>query len=573
MPTQPAQQSAPAQEPGAAGRLRSRDAIAHYVLDFEKTRLNNASQRRFSREHRLPRSTIQGWLKQKHAIPAPPDEVAFFESPAGLRFLHRLVVAAHLVMSFVGAGGVRLVCLLLEKAGLGPFLASSYGAQRKVAQQVQEETVRYGKQERARLGASMSPKPVALVQDETFHPQPCLVAIEPVSNFIVVEQYSEQRDAASWKQAVEQNLSGLPIQVLQVTSDQGKAIVRHVETELGAHQGPDVFHIQYDVSGGTSASLAAHKRHAEAQLDHASLGLQQVLQQEQGYTVQPPAPGRPPDFAARTEAAEQALQQAQHNLVDAQANQEAMREVVRGIGTRYHPYDLNTGVVRTQAQARTELGALFDKARAVAHKAALPARCLERIEKAARVVPKMVATVAFFHALVGQWVGSLQVPPPVVLLLLKVIIPMLYLKRAAKVAKDGTTRAAIEQVVSQLETALRAAPAAWQALPEAMQSRAWAVAQQCADLFQRSSSCVEGRNGQLSLRHHHLHQISVGRLEALTVIHNYVLQRADGTTAAERFFGARPTDLFTALCQRLPLPARPRKRRPAPAAPSSSQSP
>src|SRR5256885_11099293 len=29
----------------------------------------------------------------------------------------------------------------------------------------------------------------------------------------------------------------------------------------------------------------------------------------------------------------------------------------------------------------------------------------------------------------------------------------------------------------------------------------------CADMFQRASSCVEGRNGQLSLRHHSLHNI------------------------------------------------------------------
>ena len=95
--------------------------------------------------------------------------------------------------------------------------------------------------------------------------------------------------------------------------------------------------------------------------------------------------------------------------------------------------------------------------------------------------------------------GSLELPQPVIGLLLKGIIPMLYLKRAARVAKDAATRAAIEQVVSQLEAALRAAPVAWRALPEAMQRRAWAMAEQCADLFQRSSSCVEGRNGQLSV--------------------------------------------------------------------------
>jgi hypothetical protein len=31
----------------------------------------------------------------------------------------------------------------------------------------------------------MQPRKVTLANDETFHPQPCLVAIEPVSGFIV----------------------------------------------------------------------------------------------------------------------------------------------------------------------------------------------------------------------------------------------------------------------------------------------------------------------------------------------------------------------------------------------------
>jgi len=71
-------------------------------------------------------------------------------------FLHRIVVAAHLVMSLVGACGVRLVCLFLHKAGLDPFVANSYGAQRKVAKKVEEETVKFGQEERERLGAAGS---------------------------------------------------------------------------------------------------------------------------------------------------------------------------------------------------------------------------------------------------------------------------------------------------------------------------------------------------------------------------------------------------------------------------------
>jgi hypothetical protein len=87
------------------------------------------------------------------------------------------------------------------------------------------------------------------------------------------------------------------------------------------------------------------------------------------------------------------------------------------------------------------------------------------------------------------------------------------------------------------------------------------VAQECADLFQRSSSCVEGRNGQLSLLHHSLHRLRESRLEALTAVHNFFIQRPDGTTAAERFFGAKPADLFEWLLDHLDTPARPARKR------------
>lgn len=36
----------------------------------------------------------------------------------------------------------------------------------------------------------MPKKMIMLCEDETFHPEICLVAIEPVSNFILVERYA-----------------------------------------------------------------------------------------------------------------------------------------------------------------------------------------------------------------------------------------------------------------------------------------------------------------------------------------------------------------------------------------------
>ena len=50
-------------------------------------------------------------------------------------------------------------------------------------------------------------------------------------------------------------------------------------------------------------------------------------------------------------------------------------------------------------------------------------------------------------------------------------------------------------------------------------------------------------------------------LGVLTALHNYWVKRADGTTAAERFFGSKPDDLLEWLLEGLEMPARPARRR------------
>ena len=87
------------------------------------------------------------------------------------------------------------------------------------------------------------------------------------------------------------------------------------------------------------------------------------------------------------------------------------------------------------------------------------------------------------------------------------------------------------------------------------------VSKEMVGLFARSSSCVEGRSGRLALFHHGQTRLSAGRLKALTVVHNYRTERDDGTTAAERFFGKKPRDVFDWLLARLPDLPRPVAKR------------
>jgi hypothetical protein len=76
--------------------------------------------------------------------------------------------------------------------------------------------------------------------------------------------------------------------------------------------------------------------------------------------------------------------------------------------------------------------------------------------------------------------------------------------------------------------------------------------------FQRSRFNVEGRNGYLSLRNHQLRGLDhTRRREGLTMVHNFFLARADGTTAAERFFEQKPRSMFAAILASVELPPAP----------------
>src|SRR5919198_3427938 len=79
-----------------------------------------------------------------------------------------------------------------------------------------------------------------------------------------------------------------------------------------------------------------------------------------------------------------------------------------------------------------------------------------------------------------------------------------------------------------------------------------------ADVFQRSSSNVEGRNGYLSLRNHALRGLDPPRKRTcLTAVHNFLLTRSDGTTAAERFFGQKPRSMFATILASVEIPPAP----------------
>src|SRR5262252_6882160 len=240
----------------------SRTQRAELFEQYLELPAHGLSLRQAAKALAVPRSTLQAWRAYQESLDAHPAVVVFFQSSPGLAFLHRLVLGIHLVCTEVGACGVRLVCLLLKLTGLDRFVAASYGAQQQVNRQVEEAIVTYRHEEHARLAKDMPTKALTLAKDETFTGGLCLIAIEPKSNFIVLEQAAQGRDHDTWHTLMEQALAGLNCRVIQSTSDEAPGLLAYVEQHLGAHHSPDLFHVQQELSKAIAAPLAIKQRAA-----------------------------------------------------------------------------------------------------------------------------------------------------------------------------------------------------------------------------------------------------------------------------------------------------------------------
>ena len=543
----------------------SRRGIAEILGRFEQLDSPWTPHRRIARQLQVACSTLDHWIHRHQAVIRdsswPPNVARFFESPEGLDFLHRLLTAAHLVFVQANDCGIRNLCYFLELSGLEEFVAASYGAQRAVAEEVESLLIRFGQEEHQRLAASMPPREITLCEDETFHPQICLVAIEPVSNFLLLEQYQPQRDAATWDHCLDESLAGLPVTVVQVTSDQSKAIIAHTESHLGAHHSPDLFHVQQDTVRATSAALAAQTRAAQREQEKFQQKTADLQADSNACREQCPQDPLVETLKQQVRQAEAEEAAAAEQVTVCQARQERAKAARQGLGRDYHPVDLAAGRPVTAEEAQERLASHFDALEQIAVEAGLSAYAREKLAKARRVLDAMLATLVFFWTMVDVRLEAWQLSEPLRQWMRQQLIPGYYLGRVAEKAGTAQERQRLRALAEEILARARSPDGPWDSLSGPLRADLEHKAQQCADFFQRSSSCVEGRNGQLSLKHHALHELTSRKLRALTVLHNYLVRRENRSTAAERFYGTAPRELFPWLRDHLSLPARPRAQR------------
>jgi hypothetical protein len=314
---------------------------------------------------------------------------------------------------------------------------------------------------------------------------------------------------------------------------------------LGCPSVPDLFHALRDLAKVMGVSLGLKLAQVEEKLTHARQQLDVVE-----------AKGHDPHVQRRWLAHLSA--QAEVLRADQATYQSTLHQASQAV----HPFTLAESQAQSSAQVESRLH------QAVATLNTLHASHTARdhpaaVRKFQRQIPGLAACVDAWWLGVEHQIAPLALDEPTQRWLQQLLLPVVYWQAQAEKTKTPALKTAYQQAFRQAQAALLHHPLTATVTPSAFETyHAWA--RDLAGPFQRASSAVEGRNGYLSQLHHCTRGIPTQRLKVMTVIHNFDLKRADGTTAAERLFRTSFPDLFDWMVARMaPLPVPRKSRTPA----------
>lgn len=524
------------------------------------------SQRTLEKKYDISKSTLQHWIARKEELKGKvdPNTVEFLESSSGQAFLHTLILGAFLIFHENGNCGIPALSRFFELTKLSSFVGTSISALQKVEKSMDKQIINFGSEETNRLSEDMPHKLITGALDENFiMDSMTLILMDPVSGFILAEELAKKRDTETWHKVTQAAVRGLRVQILQLVGDEAGGLRKLATDRLQVIKGSDLFHIQQDITKGLTCHLARTIKQVKKTLEDLEKEKLKVLDQLAKKLKQ--AGGienlskRGISAAKRILEIEKEEKACQKSIDTAQARYDEAKETRKAITDCYHPFNLETGEKQAPEKVKEVLEKSYTALEAIAKEVNSTEKQDQKLQKSKSLIDSMVSVLIFFFSYLSATMVSLEIDGSSAKALFEKIVSLEYLKLCLPKAKGKKNKEKIRKTIEKIEGELEEDPL-WIQINPATQTVWLRKALDCAQVFQRSSSCVEGRNGQLSLKFHAFRRVNSVKLKVLTILHNFFIRRADNTTAAERFFEQKQRDLFEWLLSNVSLPARPREK-------------
>lgn len=479
----------------------------------------------------IPKSSVhrhQQALKHQHQHPESP----FWDTVAGDDWLKRLVIAAIYIFGIKRGVGAESLSEFFYTLRIHRHVGISVSSLRKIQKHLEEKILTYQTEQHERLHqACQSLPPICVGVDETWFDQTVLVMMELSSGYLLVEDKVKDHRYTTWQTSVETMLKDWSGRIHYCVNDRAKALIKLALNELGCPSIADLFHAMRKLTRGLALEL-----------DHRSLHLNRRLRDGKRLETQDNVAGQ----AIQTELTR--VQQAQADF----------REHLMHISLALHPFDVGTQCAQTTQQVSENLMQQVRSLKQFKKDHQLK-DTPGGIDQFSRQVGDLSAVVDLWWQWVGQILDAQSLSTPMTDWITQIILPLCYWQTQTQRTDTPALKLRYHQAYQHAQMTLQAHPITQTLSDETY--RHWVEwAQDMVTKFQRTTSAVEGRNGYLTQVHHNRRGLSTQQLKVLTVIHNFDLKRADGSTAAERLFKVSHPNLFQTVLDQMPELPLPRKR-------------
>ena len=487
--------------------------------------------REIARATGIPKSSVhrhQQAIKRGRELP----ESALWETSVGEEWLKRLVVSAIYVFGLKRGVGAESLCEFFQKLHLEHQIGVSVSSVRKIQSKLEEEILNYQKEQHQTLSQKQeSVSALCVAMDETWFEQTVLVMMDLSSGYLLVEERAENQRYESWKEPVQRMLQQWGFSIKYCVNDRAKALLKLALADLGCPSIADLFHAMRKLSQSVGFEL-------ERRLTH----LRRRLREEH-------------EKSAPNEAEGEVLNAEYNKLVKAQSQ---FRQILMQISLELHPFDTTTLLVQSTLQVASGLHNQVEQLKQFRQEQNLQDNS-GGIDKFKRQIDDLAQVVDLWWQWVEQSLASQALAQTFITWLMTVLLPCCYWECQTQRTDKPALRIHYQEAWEQAQLALKQHPLTL-SLDPATYDHWYAWACEMVMKFQRTSSPVEGRNGYLSQIHHNTRGLSPRRLQVMTVLHNFDLQRADGSTAAQRLFKQPQPDLFLTVLAHMPELPLPRKR-------------
>ena len=481
----------------------------------------------------IPKSSVhrhQQAFKQRHQHPESP----FWDTGAGDDWLKRLVVAAIYIFGIKRGVGAESLSEFFYALRIHRHVGVSVSSLRKIQQSLEEKILAYQTEQHERLHQACESLPTLCVGvDETWFDQTVLVMMELSSGYLLVEDKVADHRYTTWQTSVETMLQDWRGRIHYCVNDRAKALIKLALNELGCPSIADLFHAMRKLTRGLALEL-----------DHRSIHLNRRLRD-----------GKGPETQANAAAGQAAIQTELARVQQAQAD---LREHLMHISLTLHPFDVDTHCAQTTQQVSEKLthqvGALKQFKKAHQLKDAPGG-----IDQFSRQIGDLSAVVDLWWQWVYQALDAQSLSTPMTDWITQIVLPLCYWYAQTQRTGTPALNPHYQRASQHAQVALQTHPIT-QTLSDETYWHWIEWAQDMVTKFQRTTSAVEGRNGYLTQVHHNRRGLSTRQLAVLTVIHNFDLKRADGSTAAERLFKQSHPNLFQTVLDQMPELPLPRQR-------------